>query len=113
MQIPDFSKVKILIIGDVMLDRYWTGPTARISPEAPVPVVRVVDMGSRPGGAANVAINAATVGAQVVLIGMTGQAEAAPILNDRLAAMNVTCEFSNVATQETLTKRLIISSNLP
>jgi D-beta-D-heptose 7-phosphate kinase/D-beta-D-heptose 1-phosphate adenosyltransferase len=111
MQIPDFSKAKILIIGDVMLDRYWTGPTARISPEAPVPVVRVVDMEDRPGGAANVAINAATLGAQVVLIGMTGQDEAAQILNDRLAAMNVICEFSKVATQETITKLRIMSRN--
>jgi D-beta-D-heptose 7-phosphate kinase/D-beta-D-heptose 1-phosphate adenosyltransferase len=111
MQIPDFSKAKILIIGDVMLDRYWTGPTARISPEAPVPVVRVVDMEDRPGGAANVAINAATLGAQVVLIGMTGQDEAAQILKDRLAAMNVTCEFSTVATQDTITKLRIMSRN--
>jgi D-beta-D-heptose 7-phosphate kinase/D-beta-D-heptose 1-phosphate adenosyltransferase len=111
MQIPDFSKAKILIIGDVMLDRYWTGPTARISPEAPVPIVRVVDMEDRPGGAANVAINAATLGAQVVLIGMTGQDEAAQILTDRLAAMNVTCEFSKVATQDTITKLRIMSRN--
>jgi D-beta-D-heptose 7-phosphate kinase/D-beta-D-heptose 1-phosphate adenosyltransferase len=111
MQIPDFSKAKILIIGDVMLDRYWTGPTARISPEAPVPIVRVVDMEDRPGGAANVAINAATLGAQVVLIGMTGQDEAAQILNDRLAAMNVTCQFSKVATQDTITKLRIMSRN--
>jgi D-beta-D-heptose 7-phosphate kinase/D-beta-D-heptose 1-phosphate adenosyltransferase len=111
MQIPDFSKAKILIIGDVMLDRYWTGPTARISPEAPVPVVRVVDMEDRPGGAANVAINAATLGAQVVLIGMTGKDEAAQILNDRLAAMNVTCEFVKVASQDTITKLRIMSRN--
>jgi D-beta-D-heptose 7-phosphate kinase/D-beta-D-heptose 1-phosphate adenosyltransferase len=111
MQIPDFSKAKILIIGDVMLDRYWTGPTARISPEAPVPIVRVDDMEDRPGGAANVAINAATLGAQVVLIGMTGQDEAAQILTGRLAAMNVTCEFSKVATQDTTTKLRIMSRN--
>jgi D-beta-D-heptose 7-phosphate kinase/D-beta-D-heptose 1-phosphate adenosyltransferase len=111
MQIPDFSKAKILIIGDVMLDRYWAGPTARISPEAPVPIVRVDDMEDRPGGAANVAINAATLGAQVVLIGMTGQDDAAQILSDRLAAMNVTCEFSKVAAQDTITKLRIMSRN--
>jgi D-beta-D-heptose 7-phosphate kinase/D-beta-D-heptose 1-phosphate adenosyltransferase len=111
MQIPDFSKAKILIIGDVMLDRYWTGPTSRISPEAPVPVVRVDDSEDRPGGAANVAINAATLGAQVVLMGMTGQDEAAQILSDRLAAMNVQCEFSKVAEQDTITKLRIISRN--
>ena len=111
MQIPDFSEAKILIIGDVMLDRYWTGPTSRISPEAPVPVVRVDDSEDRPGGAANVAINAATLGAQVVLMGMTGQDEAAQILTDRLAAMNVRCEFSKVAEQDTITKLRIMSRN--
>ena len=111
MQIPDFSKANILIIGDVMLDRYWTGPTARISPEAPVPIVRVDDVEDRPGGAANVAINAATLGAKVVLMGMTGQDEAAQILTDRLAAMNVTCEFSKVAHQDTITKLRIMSRN--
>ncbi|MGJ8674723.1 MAG: bifunctional D-glycero-beta-D-manno-heptose-7-phosphate kinase/D-glycero-beta-D-manno-heptose 1-phosphate adenylyltransferase HldE [Pseudoalteromonas sp.] len=111
MQIPDFSKANILIIGDVMLDRYWTGPTARISPEAPVPIVRVDDVEDRPGGAANVAINAATLGANVVLMGMTGQDEAAQILIDRLAAMNVTCEFSKVAHQDTITKLRIMSRN--
>ncbi|MFT5713350.1 MAG: D-beta-D-heptose 7-phosphate kinase/D-beta-D-heptose 1-phosphate adenosyltransferase, partial [Glaciecola sp.] len=77
----------------------------------PVPVVRVVDMEDRPGGAANVAINAATLGAQVVLIGMTGKDEAAQILNDRLAAMNVTCEFVKVASQDTITKLRIMSRN--
>ncbi len=111
MQIPDFSKANILIIGDVMLDRYWTGPTARISPEAPVPIVRVDDIEDRPGGAANVAINAATLGANVVLMGMTGQDEAAQILTDRLAAMNVSCEFSKVAHQDTITKLRIMSRN--
>ncbi|MFQ3248912.1 MAG: D-beta-D-heptose 7-phosphate kinase/D-beta-D-heptose 1-phosphate adenosyltransferase [Glaciecola sp.] len=111
MQIPDFSKAKILIIGDVMLDRYWTGPTSRISPEAPVPIVRVDDSEDRPGGAANVAINAATLGAQVVLMGMTGEDEAAQILTDRLAAMNVRCEFSKVPTQDTITKLRIVSRN--
>ncbi|WP_412972018.1 bifunctional D-glycero-beta-D-manno-heptose-7-phosphate kinase/D-glycero-beta-D-manno-heptose 1-phosphate adenylyltransferase HldE [Glaciecola sp. MF2-115] len=111
MQIPDFSNAKILIIGDVMLDRYWTGPTSRISPEAPVPIVRVDDSEDRPGGAANVAINAATLGAQVVLMGMTGEDEAAQILTDRLAAMNVRCEFSKVATQDTITKLRIVSRN--
>lgn len=111
MQIPDFSQANILIIGDVMLDRYWTGPTARISPEAPVPVVRVDDIEDRPGGAANVAINAATLGAKVTLMGMTGEDEAAQILSDRLAAMNVHCSFSKVAGQDTITKLRVMSRN--
>ena len=53
--IPDTSKARILIVGDVMLDRYWFGDVARISPEAPVPVVKVERTEERPGGAANVA----------------------------------------------------------
>ena len=55
--LPDFSQAHVLVVGDVMLDRYWTGATARISPEAPVPVVRVDGTEVRPGGAANVALN--------------------------------------------------------
>ena len=58
-QVPDFSKVRALVIGDVMLDRYWHGDTSRISPEAPVPVMRVTDDDYRLGGAANVAFNMA------------------------------------------------------
>jgi D-beta-D-heptose 7-phosphate kinase/D-beta-D-heptose 1-phosphate adenosyltransferase len=111
MQIPDFSQAKLLIVGDVMLDRYWSGSTARISPEAPVPVVKVGDTEDRPGGAANVAINAATLGAQVTLIGMTGQDEAAQILSDRLGAMQVKCEFAKVQGQDTITKLRVMSRN--
>ena len=72
MHLPDFSKTRVLIVGDLMLDRYWKGSTGRISPEAPVPVVKVGDSEDRPGGAANVAINAATLGDQVTVIGPTG-----------------------------------------
>ena len=54
MILPDFSQAKVLIVGDLMLDRYWSGGTGRISPEAPVPVVNVSGSEDRPGGAANV-----------------------------------------------------------
>ena len=49
--LPDFEKARVLVVGDVMLDRYWSGPTGRISPEAPVPVVKVEHNEERPGGA--------------------------------------------------------------
>lgn len=49
--LPDFEKARVLVVGDVMLDRYWYGPTSRISPEAPVPVVKVEHNEERPGGA--------------------------------------------------------------
>ena len=59
-----------------MLDRYWSGPTSRISPEAPVPVVKVEHNEERPGGAANVALNVAALGGKASLLGLTGQDEA-------------------------------------
>jgi bifunctional ADP-heptose synthase (sugar kinase/adenylyltransferase) len=60
--LPDTVATRILIVGDVMLDRYWFGEVSRISPEAPVPVVKVDRSEERPGGAANVARNAAALG---------------------------------------------------
>src|SRR5690625_2676754 len=70
--IPDFSGRRILVVGDVMLDRYWSGATERISPEAPVPVVHVGAAEERPGGAANVAVNLAALGAEATLLGLIG-----------------------------------------
>ncbi|VAW47312.1 ADP-heptose synthase / D-glycero-beta-D-manno-heptose 7-phosphate kinase [hydrothermal vent metagenome] len=69
----DFSHSKILVVGDVMLDQYWTGLAGRISPEAPVPVVKVADKEVRAGGAANVALNIAALGATAHLIGVVGK----------------------------------------
>jgi rfaE bifunctional protein kinase chain/domain len=72
----DLSTVRLLIVGDVMLDRYWFGDVSRISPEAPVPVVKVERSEERPGGAANVARNVAALGAQVSLLALVGNDEA-------------------------------------
>ena len=64
MRTPDLDqRARVLVVGDVMLDRYWFGEVSRISPEAPVPVVRITRTEERPGGAANVARNAAALGA--------------------------------------------------
>ena len=60
VKIPSFDATRVLVVGDLMLDRYWYGDTSRISPEAPVPVVRVGNAEERPGGAGNVALNIAT-----------------------------------------------------
>jgi rfaE bifunctional protein kinase chain/domain len=73
---PDLSKVRLLVVGDVMLDRYWFGDVSRISPEAPVPVVRIEKREERLGGAANVARNAAALGAYCGLLGVVGADEA-------------------------------------
>ncbi len=74
--LPDLSAARLLVVGDVMLDRYWFGDVSRISPEAPVPVVKVEKSEERPGGAANVARNAAALGAQVSLLSVVGDDEA-------------------------------------
>ncbi len=79
--LPEFERAGVLVVGDVMLDRYWYGPTSRISPEAPVPVVKVEDIEERPGGAANVAMNIASLGATSRLVGLTGIDDAARALS--------------------------------
>ena len=73
---PDLTAVRILVVGDVMLDRYWFGEVSRISPEAPVPIVRIEKRDARLGGAANVARNAAALGAHCGLLGVVGADEA-------------------------------------
>lgn len=74
--LPVFSGCRILVVGDVMLDRYWFGDVHRISPEAPVPVLKVNRVDERPGGAANVARNIAALGAQATLLSVVGSDEA-------------------------------------
>lgn len=82
--IPDFSQAKVLIVGDIMLDRYWHGPIQRISPEAPVPVLNVAKQEECPGGAANVALNVAALGAKAYLLGVCGDDVDGKTLNDKL-----------------------------
>ena len=82
--LPKFSDAKILVVGDVMLDRYWFGEVDRISPEAPVPVIKVKRVEERPGGAANVARNIAALGAQSTLLSVIGNDEAGVCLNKLL-----------------------------
>lgn len=111
MILPDFSQAKVLIVGDLMLDRYWSGGTGRISPEAPVPVVNVSGSEDRPGGAANVAINVATLGAKVTLLGMCGHDENARILKEKLSSFDINCEFFEVPERDTITKLRVMSRN--
>src|ERR1035437_6590884 len=73
--LPDFSKTRVLVVGDVMLDRYWFGEVNRISPEAPVPVVKIGRTEERPGGAANVAQNLAALQAHAELLSVIGDDE--------------------------------------
>jgi D-glycero-beta-D-manno-heptose-7-phosphate kinase len=89
MPLPDTRKARILVVGDVMLDRYWFGEVSRISPEAPVPVVKVGKTEERPGGAANVARNIAALGAQVALLSVVGADEAGQALARLLAESSI------------------------
>lgn len=93
MQILEkFSKLNILVIGDVILDRYWWGDVSRISPEAPVPVIRLKTTSLAAGGAANVAANIAGLGATPILVGIVGDDDGAQQFPDVLAGANVSAE---------------------
>ena len=84
-----FSKARLLVVGDVMLDRYWFGDTHRISPEAPVPVVQVSKIDERLGGAANVARNVAALGAKTTILGVIGDDEAGRHVSELLKLSGV------------------------
>ena len=109
--IPDFSKGRVLVAGDVMLDRYWIGPTQRISPEAPVPVVRIQKDETRLGGAANVALNVASLGARSTLLGVVGNDKAAKLLTAAAQSREVTPVFVTSGDKPTITKLRVMSRN--
>jgi D-beta-D-heptose 7-phosphate kinase/D-beta-D-heptose 1-phosphate adenosyltransferase len=111
LQIPHFEPARVLIVGDVMLDRYWYGLTSRVSPEAPVPVVKVEEVEERPGGAANVAVNIATLGGQARVLGVAGADEAATVLENKLHRLSVTCDLLRQPGQATITKLRVMSRN--
>ena len=108
----DFSVFKqktLLVVGDVMLDRYWHGLTSRISPEAPVPVVQLNSVVERPGGAANVALGVAALGAKVHLIGISGQDEASRMLEGLVTEAGVVQHLITSKNISTITKLRILS----
>jgi len=109
MQLPTFDTRRIVVAGDVMLDRYWHGDTWRISPEAPVPVVSVNADEERPGGAANVALNLASLGVRVQLHGLTGDDEAADRLQVLLDSRGIGHQLIRVDGRDTITKLRVLS----
>ncbi|MNF31802.1 Bifunctional protein HldE [compost metagenome] len=109
LSMPRFDQAPVLVVGDVMLDRYWHGGTSRISPEAPVPVVKVDHIEDRPGGAANVALNIAALGAPASLVGVTGDDEAANSLVNSLKGAGVRAIFQRIAHQPTIVKLRVMS----
>ena len=109
--LPEFNQANVLVVGDIMLDRYWSGGTNRISPEAPVPIVKVDALEERAGGAANVAMNITSLGGSARLIGFTGIDEPAKVLDEQLTKRNVHCDFVSVSTHPTITKLRVLSRN--
>lgn len=108
---PDFAGVRVLVVGDLMLDRYWHGATRRISPEAPVPVVHVDDTEDRPGGAGNVALNVVALGASATVVGPVGNDAAGDALESLLTRAGVTCRFHREPSAPTITKLRVVSKH--
>lgn len=104
----EWATKRLLVVGDVMLDRYIWGEVARISPEAPVPVVRANHQSEQPGGAANVAMNVARLGAQVVVAGFTGADEHERLLKQVLEANRIDSAFVANDGFPTITKLRIV-----
>ena len=102
------ANAKVLVVGDVMLDRYWYGAVDRISPEAPVPVVRISREENRLGGCANVAFNAVSVGAQASLLSVVGDDEASHLLQDLIAKSGITPHFGRDDQLKTTVKLRVI-----
>lgn len=102
------AKARVLVVGDVMLDRYWYGAVDRISPEAPVPVVRITREEERSGGAANVAYNVVTLGAQASLLTVVGDDEASHKLEALLAQTGIHTHFGRDADLKTTIKLRVI-----
>ncbi|MFZ5533298.1 MAG: bifunctional D-glycero-beta-D-manno-heptose-7-phosphate kinase/D-glycero-beta-D-manno-heptose 1-phosphate adenylyltransferase HldE [Pseudomonadota bacterium] len=109
MQNYDFTNINALVVGDVMIDRYWQGDTVRISPEAPVPIVRVTGCEDRVGGAANVAMNLASLGVQTRLMGLCGADEAGAVLAAQLQVAGIDTHLQEVPGCPTITKLRVLS----
>ena len=109
LTVPRFDKAQVLVVGDLMLDRYWHGATSRISPEAPVPVVKVGQSEDRIGGAGNVALNIASLGAGASLVSVVGRDEAADALKARLDSAGIYADFQVSDSKPTITKLRVIS----
>ena len=102
------ASARVLVVGDVMLDRYWYGAVDRISPEAPVPVVRITREEERNGGAANVAYNVVTLGAQASLLTVVGDDEASHKLEALVAKTGITTHFGRDVDLKTTVKLRVI-----
>ncbi|SNC61048.1 D-glycero-beta-D-manno-heptose-7-phosphate kinase [Polynucleobacter victoriensis] len=107
--IQQFRQARLLVVGDVMLDRYWFGDTERISPEAPVPVVLVSKDDERLGGAANVARNAASIGAKISILGVVGDDEPGRRVEELLKAQGVNSYLQRDPSLPTTVKLRVVA----
>src|SRR5690606_12823635 len=108
MKIPETAASRVLVVGDVMLDRYWFGDVSRISPEAPVPVVKVEKMEERPGGAANVARNCIALGARTSLLSVVGADDAGRSLGRLMADAGINASLHEDAQLSTTVKLRVL-----
>ena len=108
LRLPAVGQPKVLVVGDVMLDRYWFGDVERISPEAPVPVVRIARQEERPGGAANVARNAVALGAQVALLSVVGDDDAGRALRRLMAEAGIDASLHVAPDIPTIVKLRVV-----
>ena len=104
----EIAQARVMVVGDVMLDRYWYGAVDRISPEAPVPVVRVTREEERSGGAANVAHNVAALGAQASLLSVVGADDASHRLEALLSTTGIQTHFARDPELKTTVKLRVI-----
>lgn len=109
LTMPAFERANILVIGDVMIDRYWQGSTNRMSPEAPVPVVTIDEKNDRLGGAANVALNLARLGCNISLMGIIGQDESGQSVKQLLNNAKVHYHLIESSVCPTVTKLRVMS----
>ena len=106
-----FKKTTVLVVGDVFMDTYIMGDTKRVSPEAPVPVVKAIKEEQKAGGAANVALNTSSMGAKSILLGITGEDQTAEKLKEVLSLNGVDIFLKKLKNLKTITKLRIISRN--
>ena len=106
--LKQLRRARVLVVGDVMLDRYWIGEVARISPEAPVPVVRIARTEERPGGAANVARNLAALGVRTTLLSVIGRDEAGTRLGTLMREAGVSARLHRDPAIDTTVKLRVI-----
>lgn len=106
--VKPLARTRVLVVGDVMLDRYWFGDVSRISPEAPVPVLKFARLEERPGGAANVARNIAALGARATLLSVVGRDEAGRALESLLKRERVTSRLHRDSSIDTIVKLRVV-----